>query len=314
LSASTLTGRVKAHRFFTGVNATAEPLVLTHRRIFIVPTQRGLGFMLLNVLLLLIAFVYNNNLAYMLAFLLASVFFVTILHSFKSLNGLVLQQGQSPPVFAGEAAGFAIHISNPTHTPRQHIKITLDNTESLTLAAHSKACVILTSATRQRGWHEAQKITVSSTYPLGLFRPWSPIRFSLKVLVYPKPARLASPFPETAAPEFAQGVSKKGNDDFYGLQAYQAGDPIRHIHWKAYAKGLGLYSKQYGGGSSEQIWLNYNDTTGHDTEARLSQLCRWVLDADQAGICYGFSVPGLTLPPASGASHSRNCLEALALF
>jgi len=49
-------------------------LTLDQRRIFILPSKRGLGFALLILVLMLIAFVYNNNLAYMLAFLLASIF------------------------------------------------------------------------------------------------------------------------------------------------------------------------------------------------------------------------------------------------
>ena len=173
---------------FQGEKAVDTPVILNHRRIFILPTQRGLGFVLLIVLLLLIAFVYNNNLAYMLAFLLASIFFITILHSYKALSGLVVQKGRSKPVFAGEAAGFDIHINNPTDMERHQLQITLQNTQSLTLKPQSKASVTLYSPTQKRGWHTAGTVTLSSTYPLGLFRAWSPIRFNLKALVYPKPA------------------------------------------------------------------------------------------------------------------------------
>ncbi|MDD5273507.1 MAG: DUF58 domain-containing protein [Methylovulum sp.] len=315
MTAPTLTERVKAHRFFTGERALDnQPILLNHRRVFILPTQRGLGFAVLVGLLLLIAFVYNNNLAYLLTFLVASVFFVTTLHSFKALSGLVVQPGQAKPVFAGTPARFDIYLDNPSNHPRPHLHVTLENTESLTIPAQTKTYISLSSATHQRGWHQAGKVTVSSTYPLGLFRTWSPIRFNLKVLVYPKPAAHASPFPESAAGEVQQGFSKKGADDFYGMHEYQAGDPVRHIHWKAYAKGLGLYSKQYGGGSSAQIWLDYDQTSGHDKEERLSQLCRWVLEADQAGLSYGFVLPGLKLAPESGVAHSQKCLEALALF
>ena len=93
------------------------------------------------------------------------------------------------------------------------------------------------------------------------------------------------PFPETPSAEAQQGFSRKGADDFYGLQEYQSGDSIKHIHWKAFAKGLGVFSKQYGGEqSSEEIWLDYDYAPGHNIEERLSQLCRWVIDAEQAGI------------------------------
>lgn len=315
MSTLTLKERFSLSRFSIGEKATDEPVILNQQRIFILPTDRGLGFVILIALLLLIAFVYNNNLAYLLAFLLASIFFIAILHSYRSLSGLVLRSGQSKPVFVGQAAGFNIHIDNLTNKDRLQLKINLlQTTETISLSAHSQTHVTLHSATYKRGWQEAGTLTISSTYPLGLFRAWSPIRFNLNVLVYPKPAAAEIPFPESPASQSEQGVTHKGNDDFFGLQSYQPGDAIKHIHWKSYAKGLGVFSKQYDGESSAQIWLDYIQTPGHGIEERLSQLCRWLIDAEQAGISYGFSIPGLKLEPANGQHHYQKCLEALALF
>lgn len=141
--------RFRLSRFVSGEKAVDTPVALNHRRIFILPTQRGLGFVVLIVLLLLIAFVYNNNLAYMLAFLLASIFFITILHSYKSLSGLVVQKGRSKAVFAGEAAGFDIHINNPTDTERHHLQIALQDSQSLTLQAQSAVHITLYSITQK---------------------------------------------------------------------------------------------------------------------------------------------------------------------
>ena len=218
-----LKDRFRLSRFFSGEKATDTPVTLNQRRIFILPTHRGLNFAILTALLVLIAFVYNNNLVYLLAFLLASIFFITILHSYKSLSGLVLQKGQTKAVFAGEAAGFVIHINNPADVERYLLHLTLENRESLTLKPHSKASVTLYSPTQKRGWHTAGTVTVSSTYPLGLFRAWSPIRFNLKALVYPKPSAQELPFPETPSALAQQGFSRKGADDFYGLKEYHAG-------------------------------------------------------------------------------------------
>jgi uncharacterized protein (DUF58 family) len=268
----------------------------------------------LILLLALIAFVYNNNLAYMLAFLLASIFFITILHTYKSLAGLTIQEGLATAVFAGEAAGFGIHVDNPTAIERQHVQVKLKSVENFNLKPNSKANLTLYELTEKRGWHPAGTVTVFSTYPLGLFRAWSPMRFNGKALVYPKPASQEIPFPETGSSQNQQGRFKKGGDEFYGLQSYQAGDPIKHLHWKAYAKGLGLFTKQYGGESSAEIWLDYSQAPGHSLEERLSYLCRWVVDAEQAGLSYGFILPGLRLEPAHGIAHYKKCLEALALF
>jgi uncharacterized protein (DUF58 family) len=315
LKFNTIKERYGLDRFFLGERTIeGKPLTLNQRRIFILPTKRGLGFSLLILLLALIAFVYNNNLAYMLAFLLGSIFFITILHTYKSLAGLTIREGQANPVFVGEAAGFGVHIDNPTSIERQHVQVKMKAVESFNLKANSKAHFTLYDLTQKRGWHPAGTVTVFSTYPLGLFRAWSPIRFNGKALVYPKPASQEIPFPETGSTQNLQGRFKKGGDEFYGLQSYQAGDPIKHLHWKAYAKGLGLFTKQYGGESSAEIWLDYSHAPGHSLEERLSHLCRWVIDAEQAGLSYGFILPGLRLEPGYGPAHYHQCLEALALF
>jgi uncharacterized protein (DUF58 family) len=307
--------RFQLSRFFAGEKPVDDAITLNHRRVFILPTQRGLGMVLLIVILLLIAFVYNNNLAYLLTFLLASVFFITILHTFKSLAGLVVQAGQTQAVFAGEAAGFDIHIHNPNAVEYPHCQIKLDKPQSFTLKANGKTTQTLYSLTQKRGWHNLGTVTIFSNYPIGLFYAWSPIRFNAKVLVYPKPSALEIPFPETPADNAELGANQKGSDDFYGLQEYQAGDSIKHIHWKAFAKGQGLFSKQYSGaGTAAEVWLHYDYAAGHDTEQRLSQLCRWVIDAERAEIRYGLVLPHLKLMPNNGSNHYRQCLEALALL
>lgn len=306
--------RFRLSRFLRGEKPVDQPVRLTHRRIFILPTGRGLGFVLLIALLLLIAFIYNNNLAYLLAFILASVFFVTILHSFKTLAGLVIKPTHSLSAFAGEAAGFAFTIDNPLRQPRNNVSVSIQTEQSIELAAMEQKTLVLYVETRQRGWLACPTVTISSTYPLGFFRAWSPLRFTLQALVYPKPSNVELPFPESDGGNGELGQGGRGHEDFYGIKNYERGDPIRQIHWKAFAKGQGLYSKEYAGTTASQLWLDYATTPGHSLEERLSQLCRWVIDAEHAGLPYGLMLPGTKIAPAHGRLHYEKCLEALALF
>lgn len=307
-------------RLFNAPQSTNQPIKLTHRRIFIMPTQRGVAFVGLIVLLLLIAFIYNNNLIYMLAFLLLGIFFITILHSFKSINELVLRQGKVNAVFVGENAQFNLYIENQHQIPRYGLKFSGKNiiSQQIDIPANTTEKVILLSKTKQRGWHALDKVTLACEFPLGLFRAWSQLNFDLKTLVYPAPANVEMPFPENTGSNTQTGFTKPvtGDDDFYGLASYQAGDSIKQIHWKAYAKGLGLFSKQYTGNVSisEDIWLDYEQTHAQNTEARLSQLCRWVIDAEKLELNYGFKLADFSLQPNNGEAHAKKCLEALALF
>lgn len=302
-------------RFFKGEKPAKGPIHLSHRRIFILPTRSGLGFGLLLLLLALIAFVYNNNLAYLLTFLLASIFVVTILHTFRSLSGLSVQVGQHKPVFAGEAAAIVLHIDNPGDFPRYQVQVSLEQIEKCTIPAYGHQQLILYSITNRRGRHELGTIRLTGTFPLGLFRAWSPLRFDYPILVYPKPSSRTVAFPENPGDGSLPGWAKQGGgDDFSALQEYQPGDSPKHIHWKAFAKGQGLLTKHYNAEYSTEIYLDYSTMPGYGVEERLSQLCRWVIDAEAAGIRYGFKMPGLNLPPALGSAHTAQCLQALALF
>ena len=51
-----------------------------------------------------------------------------------------------------------------------------------------------------------------------------------------------------------------------------------------------------------------------DQESRLSQLARWVVDAEAHGERYGLVLPGLRLAPDRGPEHRHRCLAALAVF
>ena len=313
-TALSLSQRFKLARFFQGEAPCSGPITLNQRRIFILPSQYGLLFVVLLVLILLIAFVYNNNLAYMLGFLLASLFFVTILHCFKALNGLVIGTGYCQPVFADTSAAFVFQIQNPTEQVRFAIDVSLNEHITIDLNPGQSQMLTFYISAKRRGWLDSGTLTLSSRYPLGLFRAWSPLRLDSKVLIYPKPATNLLPFPETEI-GFEQSVQqRKDGDEFWGLKAYTPGDSLGGIHWKSLAKGRGLLTKKYVRGGGLQLWLDYASTPGHGTEERLSHLCRWLIEAELAGLIYGLILPGLRIEPDTGKLHHQKCLEALALF
>jgi len=303
--------------YYSDMNTTSpeKPIRLSYRRIYILPTKRGLGLVMLIALLLLIAFIYNNNLVYLLSFLLASLFFITILHTVKSLEGLVIRKGYSANVFAGEFAQSNVIIENPANVTRYGVQLGLDKDKMqvVEIKARQSVRVSLAQRVNKRGWFIVNKPTIASCYPFGLFRAWNSLDIELKTLVYPQPVMQDCPLPENNDGDGGQGNAEKGQDDFYGFQNYQTGDSIRHIHWRAFAKGQGLFVRQYSGVQNSEIWLDYAQTTGIGKEERLSQMCRWVLDADKAEVAYGFRMAGLTIEPNRGDSHSTQCLEALAL-
>jgi uncharacterized protein (DUF58 family) len=86
------------------------------------------------------------------------------------------------------------------------------------------------------------------------------------------------------------------------------------VDWKAYARERGLVSKQFGGDRGEELWFDWRLLPPLDTEAKLSLLCRYVLDAARLNLHFGLRLPTVTLEPNQGARHKHRCLSALALF
>ena len=306
--------RLDPRRFFRGDQATPGPITLNQQRVFIVPNKRGFGLALLLIVQLLASINYNNNLGFILTFLMGSVSMLGAAYSVRNLSGLTLHVRRPEPVFAGETARFKLHIDNPGAAPRISVEAGLRGgpAQTLNLPAGENSEVVIGVAAARRGWLNLPTVTLATAFPLGLFRAWSPVNLKERTLVYPRPAPDSLPFP--AAPGGGDGRRRANADDFHGFQSYQPGDPLRRIHWKGVAKGQGVHVKEYRGDESLQLYLDWAQTPGHDIEARLSRLCRWALDAEQSGAAYGLRLPGVDIKPATGQAHLRACLESLALF
>lgn len=294
------------------------PIVLTQRRIFILPTAAGFLYAAVLSVMLIGAINYNLGLGHALVFLLFGLGIVSMVHAFRNLLALRLAPGRADPVFLGETAYFTMHIENTRNEARRALELSFGRHAGvrIDIPAREAVAVGIPRATEKRGRLDPGRITLATRYPLGLFRAWSYPHPPLSCLVYPKPLPWPLPPPSPAA---AQGApsGESGHEDFVGLRQWQAGDPIRHIAWKAAARDAGqrpLLVKQFGGSTAADLWLDWSLTPDEqDTETRLSILAGWVLAADAAGARYGLRLPGRHLPPDQGGAHRASCLETLAL-
>ncbi|MDO8351102.1 MAG: DUF58 domain-containing protein [Gallionella sp.] len=288
-------------------------VVLTQRRIFILPTRQGWALGLLLILMLLGCINYNLSLGYVLTFLLAMMAVMSMLHAFRNLAHLEVHAGRSDAVFNGQTARFPLHFGSKL--PRYQLVLRDENRNSVIFdspASQDYAVEFPLHATR-RGWLETGRLTLYTEFPLGLFHAWSYLHFDARCLVYPRPVPDA-PLPAGNAPDGAGKRSSAGDDDFAGLRTYVAGDALPHIAWKAYARGLGLQVKQFTAPVGETLRLNLNDAPETDLEGKLSHLTRQVLEAEARGLRYGLSLPDGELPADSGSAHREACLRRIALF
>lgn len=290
-------------------------ITLNQRRIFILPTRRGLGFVCVLLLMLLGDINYNLSLGYVLTFLLGTTAAMTMLHAFRNMAQLEIRAGHNEPVFAGATACFVFHFKNTSQLPRYQLKLSDQSGHDsfFDLAELQQLKVELDIPAQQRGWMDSGRLTLSTEFPLGLFYAWSYLHFDTRCLIYPKPSA-PHPLPASTAQNGAGKLTGSGDEDFAGLRNYVAGDALPRIAWKALAREQALQVKQFNAQQGTELWLDGALLQDLPLEQKLERLTRWLLDADAQGLRYGLRLPGVEIPPQQGTAHLTECLSTLALY
>ena len=289
---------------------------LEPRRIYILPTGVGLIFALMTFAMLLGSMNYNNNLSFVLTFMLIGIGFVAMHQCQRNLVALEVSFAGVEPVFAGQSAQFRIAVANRSKSPRHRIRLYIDGAHSdiKDLEPGESGIFVLPVTTEQRGRITLERFGIRTLFPFELFRAWAWLHMYPRGIVYPRPAEHAPPPPASQTALGHRQHDARGEEDFAGLRKFNTGDSPRNVAWKAYARNDQLLSKQFAGADMSSQWFDFDTVAGDDLEQRLAILTRWVIDADRTHEDYGLRLPGQSFPPAHGEVHRRQCLEALALF
>lgn len=299
---------------------------LDRNHVYILPTAAGVGFALLLVVMLLTSLNYNVSLGFLLTFVLAGVMASAMWQTHRNLVDLEVRGAAGDAVFAGHALNVSVALANVTPWARVGIDVGARDaaTVETSLDAHDAVVAMLSFAAQPRGWFRLPRLTVSTRFPLGLFRAWSYADAPLTLLVYPEPEPSAPPLPASVAPDpgeeddlrAARSAIEEAADQ---LRAYRPGDPLRSIAWKHSARLDTWVSRTGHQVRHAQCMLAWEALPPWmNVEQRLSRLCAWVLAAEHAPAGderdYLLSLPGVSLGPARGPAHRDACLRALALW
>jgi uncharacterized protein (DUF58 family) len=290
---------------------------LSRRHIYILPTRFGWLYGLLLVGLLTGSINYSISLGFAITFLLTGLGLITMLHTWRNLANLKIEAKRAAPVFAGEQAVFELTVIEDSSRARYSIFATFIDQEAdiQDVPALGEGAFRLSLLSQKRGWLKAPRITFSTEFPVSLFHVWAYAQTANQCLIYPNPSLRSQILPSTDADGASGKLSTiQGDDDFAGHRNYQFGDSPKRVDWKASSREQGLLVKQFQGEASSTLWLDFNATTGNNLELRISQLTRWVIDADTQHLKYGLRLPQLSIQPSTGDAHYHQCLTALALM
>lgn len=283
------------------------------QNIYILPSKSGWLYIITLLAILSGAINYNNSLAYLLCFFLASLGFIAMLQTHQNISNIIIRAGHSPSVFCGSAANFVFQIQSQTQ--RCHIALeTTVNNNIFSIKARESSRFIITENSVQRGKQCASRFKLYTEYPLGLYHAWTQVQIDNTAIIYPKPI-----IEETPQQDFFDGEGNQnqlnGEDEFSGIRDYKNGDKLRSMAWKTIAKTNKLYTKEFHSEAGDLQIFDYDKLSNiNSIETRLSILCGLILKASQMNRDYGLKLPGKTIPPGSGEQHKHQCLTALALI
>lgn len=298
------------------------PVKIERRRIYIVPSRFGLMLTALLIAMLIAGLNYSSNLGLAFAFFMTSTVLVAMHHCHRNLLGLTVDVKLEVDALAGTDAIFFFMLRNESAVDRCDVEVRLgsasDSPRSLVEATHSVAIgcyeeVMLAVPVIDRGVRRFSQFELRTTYPFGWFRAWTYVQAPLTAFVAPSPGG-NRPLPAvTAATGESARSESRGEEDFAGLRSYTPGIPLKHMAWKTLARGGEASVRVYSDLGARPEWLEWSSLDGLDTEARLSQLSRWILECETGHQRpYGLRIPGVDIPPGRGPAHRWRCLRALA--
>jgi len=280
------------------------------------PTRYGWLFVVVLLGMLMGSINYNNNLGFIFTFLLGSMMLISLVHSYRNIQGIRLDEIQTRPVFEAQEAIFEIKLCLSVRQ-RVALRFSLDGNQGaiVNILPDAVGRVLIAVPAKKRGRLSLEELTIASEYPFGLFNFHTRCRITSDCLVYPKPV----PVKKLSMQDLLQAHSSRGAaldnvEDFKGLRSFQNGDALQHIFWKAFSKGQGLMVKEFMGSASPSLCFSWKKLKTDNLEKKLSLLCGMVLKAHGLKLKYGVRLPGRQITPGRGKQHKHTCLRALALF
>jgi uncharacterized protein (DUF58 family) len=123
----------------------------------------------------------------------------------------------------------------------------------------------------RRGVFPNAAVTVSSSAPFGLVQASRRQHLAGEVIVHPALYETASPraagYDAMVGGRFRGRSLSSSGAHFHGVRPIQPGDPLRQIHWKASAKGLGLMVKTFEEELSGRVAVLLDVTPGESHKA-----------------------------------------------
>jgi len=258
--------------------------------------------------LFLEAYMHDFNLVYITLFFVFSIAFSAGPIGILNLGHLEAHYVRTGRLFANQEGQVSIQVQN--NSPQTSWSVTLHNKEDSValnkLQGNATKILHLPVTPQKRGTFIHQGSYLQSKYPLSTARLVKKIDESYSGIVYPEPKG------DSLRSFLHEEESNFGEEkEFDGLRAYDGSQRLSSIHWASVAKGdvsVKVFSKET---QTPKLLFNFQTAAKND-EARLSQLCLWVLECEKQNLPFMIQMPNRLL--TSKKESVDDILETLAKY
>lgn len=298
------------------------------QRVYIIPTKNGLIFLANSVLIITIGLIYSNNLSLTIGFTCLILFLLMAVITNNNLSGFDINQMVVNPTFSGQDISGQISITNHSKNEKLAIQIEMKNSQGQLLHSsldkisnekNQKQSILI--APKKRGFYQFNKIRLFTTFPLGFFYAWKPIR-EYKILFHIWPEKKGFlPRPIQKNNERQKKIQNIGQD-YKGHIKYQLGLRTKRIDWKLYSRTKNLMVKDFS--TPKEIHRHYHfpyNLSSYNTsednldksEIVLSQICQWLHESFSEKEKWDLSVHGQYYANNQNKEDLIECLNQLAI-
>jgi uncharacterized protein (DUF58 family) len=169
-----------------------------------------------------------------------------------------------------------------------------------------------------RGVYRLETVTLSTSFPFGLFVKERDVDLPGEVVVWPRADRaLREPRPagervRRSGESFAGAAGARG--EYRGLRPFRSGDDPRDVHWRTTARVGEPVVREYERDRSRALWLclDLRAAPGDDAEEAVEIAASLAAAAARRGDAFGLATQDVRIAPAGGAAQCERVMDALA--
>lgn len=265
----------------------------------------------------------GNNLLYLLLGAMLGLIAVSGWLSEQAIRALRIVRHVPRAVTAGQEVRISYQVSNhKRRLPSMALEIVDGDLPGRAFLAHvdagGTAVARSVNTFTRRGFRSLGTVTLSTSFPFGLFRKERDLEIPGQVVVWPRADRqVRAPSPAGGRVP-RSGASARGSHghrgEYRSLRAYRAGDDPRDIHWRSSARFRDPVLRQYDRDGAETRWicLHLGAEPGDPAEVAVEVAASLAAQAMSEGRSFALAAGGALVDPGEGAGQLERVLDVLA--